>query len=352
MKTAVLLSGGVDSSVALRILKEMGHEITAYYLKVWLEDELDYLGGCPWEEDVEYAEAVCGQADVPLRVLPFQKVYRDRIVDYTINEVRQGRTPNPDLMCNNRVKFGAFFEEIGDGFDKVATGHYANVRETDGEFFLEAAPDPVKDQTYFLAHLGQRQLGRALFPVGRFEKKEVRELAQKFELPTRDRPDSQGLCFLGKIRFRDFVKHHLGEKTGDFVELETGKKIGTHRGFWFYTIGQRRGLQLSGGPWFVAEKNPGENTVFLSHDYYSPEKKRNEFEIENESWISGSRPRKTALSVKMRHGERRYGCTVDFSGEHATVTLDGRDQGIAPGQFAVFYDDKLCLGCGMIRRES
>lgn len=393
MKVAVLLSGGVDSSVALHLLKEMGHHVTAYYLKVWLEDELEYLGGCPWEEDVQYATEVCKQTDVPLRILPFQQIYHDRIVEYTLNEVRQGRTPNPDLLCNNRVKFGAFYEEIGEDFDKVATGHYANVNETNGLFHLAAAPDPVKDQTDFLAHLDQRQLARALFPIGHFAKHEVRQLAQRFQLPTQNRPDSQGLCFLGKIRFRDFIKHHLGEKPGDFVEWETGAKIGTHRGFWFYTIGQRRGLELSGGPWFVAEKNTEENTVFISRNYYSPEKERNEFEIVDESWIAGTRPEKRELTVKLRHGERRYDCTVDFTPvapasaslweaglpmtslvrtrgfpchypptpicgdtegiggteNRAIVRLAGRDQGIASGQFAVFYDDNLCLGCGMIR---
>ena len=193
MKIAVLVSGGVDSSVALALLKEQGHDVTAFYLKIWLEDELQFLGSCPWEDDLKYVEAVCKQLDVPLNIINLQKEYFEQVVSYAIEEVKQGRTPNPDMFCNARVKFGIFYNKIDTlfpGFDKVATGHYADVEIKDGLAHLLRVPDPVKDQTYFLAHLNQQQLIRALFPVGRYKKTEVRDLAKKFDLPNKDRKDS------------------------------------------------------------------------------------------------------------------------------------------------------------------
>ena len=262
MKIAVLLSGGVDSSVALRLLKEEGkHELTAFYLKIWLEDELSFLGECPWEEDLEYVRAICDELEVPLKIVPLQKEYLDHVVSYVLAELKCGRTPSPDILCNERIKFGAFFDCIDSSFEKVASGHYAQVVEEDGAFYLKKAPDKVKDQTYFLSSLRQDQLGRALFPIGHLEKKEVRELAEKYDLPSKMRKDSQGICFLGKIKYKDFVKFHLGEKQGDMVDTESGKKMGTHNGMWFYTIGQRQGIGLHGGPWYVTGRDLDKNIV-------------------------------------------------------------------------------------------
>jgi len=243
-----------------------------------------------------------------------------------------------------------------------------------------------------LAHLSQQQLSRALFPIGNLQKEEVRALAKKYDLPNKDRKDSQGICFLGKIKFNDFLKHHLGEKIGDIIEDETGKKIGEHNGFWYHTIGQRKGLGLSGGPWFVVSKDPQNNIVYVSKNYYDKEKKRNTFFVSDCNWILNA-PTKKNLQVKLRHGETLYNCTLDMnpvcpsiyssslkasknirdeksfpsveiSGEVLepvrpepvegfqrtvfSVKLDGSDQGIAPGQFAVFYDGDICLGCGVI----
>ena len=254
MKIAVLTSGGVDSSVALRLLKDAGHDVTAFYLKIWLEDELAYLGECPWEEDLEFVQKICSEIDVPLKVVPMQQEYWNKVVSYTVSEAKAGRTPNPDVLCNQQIKFGAFYEFIDDSYEKVATGHYAQVEESADGFLLKRAPDPVKDQTYFLAQISQKQLSRAMFPIGEYKKDEVRALAEKYQLPNKDRKDSQGICFLGKIPFKEFLKHHLDEMPGDFIDLETMEKIGEHQGFWFYTIGQRNGLGLSGGPWFVVKK--------------------------------------------------------------------------------------------------
>ena len=165
MKIAVLLSGGVNSSVALRILKEHGHDLTAFYLKIWLQDEFSFLGECPWEEDLKFARAVCEQAEVPLEVLPLQTEYWENVVSYTIVEIKEGRTPNPDIFCNSLIKFGQFYDKIDPSYEKVASGHYANIEETNGKYILKTSPDPVKDQTYFLSYLTQKQISRALFPV-------------------------------------------------------------------------------------------------------------------------------------------------------------------------------------------
>ena len=185
MKIATLVSGGVDSSVALNLLKNEGHDLTAFYLKVWLEDELSFLGDCPWETDLKFVRSVCEQLNVPLEIISLQSEYLDRVVSYALDELRAGRTPSPDIFCNQRIKFGAFFDHIDHSYAKVATGHYAQICERDGVFHLQRAPDPVKDQTYFLSGMYQTQVARALFPIGHLLKSDVRKLAQDFELPLR-----------------------------------------------------------------------------------------------------------------------------------------------------------------------
>ncbi len=358
MKIAVLVSGGVDSAVALALLKEQGHDVTAFYLKIWLEDELAFLGECPWEDDLHYVKKVCEQLNVELVIVPLQKEYHERVVSYTIQAVKEGRTPNPDVLCNSLVKFGAFFEVLGSEYDKVATGHYAHVYEElvfDGTtktnksvFYLALTPDPIKDQTYFLAQLNQAQLSRVVFPLGKFEKKEVRALAERFELANKDRKDSQGLCFLGKIKFRDFIKEHVGTQEGSLVEYETGKCMGTHEGFWFYTSGQRQGMGLSGGPWYVVGKDIAKNIVFISREYHAADKARDTFLIDHCNWFAGCLPQETSLLVKMRHGPKLYPCTLQATSQGLLVTLESRDQGIAAGQFAVFYKENVCLGSATI----
>lgn len=351
MKIAVLVSGGVDSSVALRLLQQQGHQVTAFYLKIWLEDELSFLGNCPWEEDLSFVRAVCEQAGVPLEIISFQKEYWQEVVAYTIAAVKQGLTPNPDIMCNQRIKFGAFYKAVGNQFDKVATGHYAQVREQGGLSWLAMAPDPIKDQTYFLSQLSQEQVARALFPIGHLMKSQVRELAEQFQLPNRARKDSQGICFLGKLKFREFIKYHVGEKQGPILEYETGKLLGYHQGFWFHTIGQRQGLGLSGGPWFVVGKDSKENKLFVSRMYHEADKKRDSFRVERPVWIARG-PETGILAVKLRHGAERYPAEISFdtTGD-MQVHLSRNDQGIAPGQFAVLYQDDVCLGGGVILHD-
>ncbi len=345
MKVALLLSGGVDSSVALHRLVEEGYtDITAYYLKIWLEDELSFLGTCPWEEDLEYARAVCERVNVPLKVLPLQQEYFDRVVSYTVSELKKGHTPSPDIFCNQRVKFGAFFDKVNENYDKVATGHYGVVEEIDGLFYLKRSPDPVKDQSYFLSHLSQEQISKIIFPIGSLMKEEVRALAQKYDLPNKDRKDSQGICFLGKIKYSDFVKHYLGEKEGEIRELETEKVLGTHKGFWFHTIGQRQGLGLSNGPWYVSKKDLENNIIYVSSSMNVLDQKRKVFTVCEPNWIS-RKPKREELTLKLRHGPRLNSCRIKWlSADRLEVTMDEGDKGIAPGQFAVFYEDDICLG--------
>lgn len=349
MKVAVLLSGGVDSSVGLRLLKAQGrYDLTAFYLKIWLEDELAFLGDCPWEEDLAYCRSVCEQLDVPLEVLPLQAEYFEKVVENTVQELRLGRTPSPDILCNQRIKFGEFLDRTRGPFDRVASGHYARVEEDLGIFYLKRAPDPVKDQTYFLSYLTQEQLGRALFPIGHLTKREVRALARRFDLPTQNRKDSQGICFLGKISYRDFVKFHLGQEPGDILELGTERKLGEHQGFWFYTIGQRQGLGLPDGPWYVAEKDPERNIVYVSHRSELKALRRHRFVVDRTNWISGP-PQKPALQVKIRHVSEPTHCVVESLPEgRLAVAMTTPDPGIAPGQYAVFYDEDVCLGGGII----
>lgn len=348
---AVLVSGGVDSSVALRLLKDKGYQLTAFYLKIWLEDELAYLGNCPWEEDLAYVRAVCEQANVPLEVISLQKEYHDQVVAYTLAEVKAGRTPNPDIYCNARIKFGAFYQKIDAQFEYIATGHYAHIFIQNEQIFLCESKDKLKDQTYFLAHLTHEQLKRAYFPLGNLTKAEVRALAHAYNLPNKIRKDSQGICFLGKLKFADFIKHHLGDLPGDLIEHETGKKIGSHNGYWYYTIGQRQGIGLAGGPWYVVAKETEKNVVRISKSYYEPDKIRDTFTITNCHWIQNKLVLQPDIpvEVKLRHGMHKYQCTLlELSSGNYLVRLSARDQGIAPGQFAVFYQNEICLGTGMI----
>jgi tRNA-specific 2-thiouridylase len=348
---AVLVSGGVDSSVVLRLLaNEKQYKLTAFYLKIWLEDELQYLGNCPWEEDLSYVKACCEALNIPLEIVPLQREYNERVVNYTIAELKAGRTPSPDIFCNQRIKFGAFLDAVATPFDFVATGHYASTFEKDGKTWLKQGLDPVKDQTYFLSHLSQEQLQHCLFPLGDLQKSQVRQLAHEYDLPTKDRPDSQGICFLGKLKYKEFVKFHLGERPGDIVHLSSGKKLGQHTGYWFHTYGQRKGLRLHGGPWFVAEKDPEKNIVYVLHDSEAQQDAPRDFWVVNPNWLTAPIESASKLQVKLRHGPKKYNCSVAPDAENRLhVELDESDAGLANGQFAVFYDGLTCLGGGMIQ---
>ncbi|TVR72939.1 MAG: tRNA 2-thiouridine(34) synthase MnmA [Spirochaetaceae bacterium] len=352
MRYAALVSGGVDSAVALHeIAREAPGALTAYYLKIWLEDELAFLGECPWEEDLRFAREVCAGAGVPLEVIPLQEEYHQRVVQYTLEELRAGRTPSPDIFCNERIKFGAFFEAIRGEADRIVTGHYARIQREEGRARLFMAPDRVKDQTYFLSHLSQDQLQRAEFPLGEYTKTRVRARARELRLSNRDRPDSQGICFLGKIRYRDFVRSYLGERSGPILEEETGRELGRHDGAWFYTIGQRQGLGLGNGPWYVTGRDMEKNVVRVSHSAGVADHMRDTFEVGAISTLAEPPERWAGLEtlkLKLRHGPELTACTLRESERGYIVHMEQPDRGVAPGQYAVFYNPPECLGSGMI----
>ncbi|KAL3900841.1 MAG: hypothetical protein SGPRY_012384, partial [Prymnesium sp.] len=364
-EVALLLSGGVDSSVALHSLLEAGQRVRAFYLRIWLEDEQAEAarGSCPWEEDWRWCEAVCGGARVPLESLSLQKEYSERVVSYLLAEARAGRTPNPDVMCNSRIKFGAFHASVGSHFAGIASGHYARTHTShEGRpTRLLTSADAVKDQTYFLSQLSQSQLASAIFPIGGMSKAQVREKADALGLPNRARKDSQGICFLGKIDYDDFLHSHLGESRGDVIEEESGLLVGEHRGLWFHTVGQRRGVgpvlsnaYRAKGPWHVVRKQMDSNTLYVSRSYNAADKTRNHFEAHAINWVAGEPPWTCPLAmplmVKVRHGPQFHQALVTLKqeGTVAEVQLEQRDKGLAPGQFAAFYDGEICLGSGVI----
>ncbi|CAH1439000.1 unnamed protein product [Lactuca virosa] len=309
------------------------------------EDFENFWSECPWEEDLKYAKAVCNQVDVALEVVHLTDEYWDRVVSYLIDEYKYGRTPNPDVLCNTRIKFSAFMDAISNmDFDFVASGHYAKVvtDETNELSFLQLSKDMVKDQTYFLSYLSQAQLKRLVLPLGCIPKDEVRRLARKFDLPNQERRDSLGICFLGKIKFSEFVGRHIGEKEGILLEAETGDFLGVHRGFWFHTIWST--------PRYVVSKDVKNNVVFVSRNYYSVDKKRRSFRVGSFRWISGSPPHNlNHLRCKVRHGPVFYDCSLDIEKDGiGTVQLPEDDQGLAAGQFAAFYIQEVCVGSGVI----
>ena len=267
MRIAVLVSGGVDSAVVVDKLYKEGHDLTLFYIRIGNDNG---EGDCSADEDIEMCTLIARKYGLPLRVVSLHEEYWDSVMAYALRTVREGRTPHPDMMCNKLIKFGYFEERWGHEFDKTATGHYADIVEQDGKLYLATAADPVKDQTDFLAQISYEQLSHLMFPLGRMPKREVRQAALDAGLPNATRKDSQGICFLGKIDYADFIERHLGTRPGPVIEIETGRKIGEHRGYWFYTIGQRKGLGLSGGPWFVVRKNVRDNVIYVSRGYDTP----------------------------------------------------------------------------------
>ena len=351
MKIAALISGGVDSSVVVHLLCEQGYRPDLFYIKIGMEDDTEL--SCTAEEDMEISNFIAKKYGLHLEVINLQKEYWEQVVAYTIDRVRRGLTPNPDVMCNKLIKFGCFEEKAGKEYDKTATGHYATTHLIDHRVWLGTAKDPIKDQTDFLAQINALQVSRLMFPIGHLMKREVRQIASAAALPSACRKDSQGICFLGKIRYNDFIRRFLGEKEGKVVELETGKIIGSHKGYWFHTIGQRKGLGISGGPWFVVRKDIHENTLYVSHGYDTEKQYGNEFRMNDFHFITANPWKETeqvSITFKIRHTEKRQpGILYNEQGTYRLVSPQPI-QGIAPGQFGVIYDaeEQLCIGSGEI----
>ena len=283
-RIAVLLSGGVDSSVVVHELASRGLRPDCFYIRIGPEEKEAW--DCNSEEDMEMSTAVAARYGCKLQVVDCHKEYWSEVTRYTMEKVKAGYTPNPDVMCNRLIKFGAFHEKMGWQYDLIATGHYAQTEWIDGKKWLTTSPDPVKDQTDFLAQIEGWQLRKAIFPIGHYEKGEVRQIAEREHLVNARRKDSQGICFLGNIDYNEYVRRYVGELEGYIIELETGRLVGRHKGHWFHTIGQRKGLGLGGGPWFVVKKDAARNILYVSHGYNPDSAYKKDFKIHDLHWLT------------------------------------------------------------------
>ena len=385
-RIAVLLSGGVDSAVVLHQLASQGLQPDCFYIKIGATpdptDDGEPEWDCSMEEDMEMATAVARKYGCRLEVVDCHKEYWEQVTKYTMDKVRAGLTPNPDVMCNRLIKFGAFDEKRGHDYDFIATGHYAQTEvaplsspegdtlpccktqgipprgDKRGAVWLCTSPDPVKDQTDFLAQIHPWQLRKALFPIGHMMKEEVRAIAEREHLVNAKRKDSQGICFLGKINYNDYIRRYLGELPGDVVELETGKRIGQHRGLWFHTIGQRHGLGFGGGPWFVVKKDMEQNVLYVSHGYDPETAYKQEFNVRDFNFLTATFDElgladrnELHVTFKIRHTPEFHQGTLSLIGPTAfTIRSEKPIHGVAPGQFCVVYDEQhhRCFGSGEI----
>lgn len=355
-RIAVLLSGGVDSSVVVYELARRGLHPDCFYIKIGPEEQEEW--DCSSEEDLEMATAVAARYGCRLEVVDCHKEYWNEVTRYTMEKVKNGFTPNPDVMCNRLIKFGAFDEKRGHDYDLIATGHYAQTeRDEENNKWLVTSPDPVKDQTDFLAQIYSWQLKKALFPIGHYMKEEVREIAEREHLVNARRKDSQGICFLGKINYNDYIRRYLGENPGEVIELETGKKIGMHKGLWFHTIGQRHGLGFGGGPWYAVKKDVANNILYVSKGYEPSTAYKQVFPIHDFHFLTldpWGDNKEMEVRFKIRHTAGYHAAILEKTGDgrftvHATEPM----QGVAPGQFCVVYDENhhRCIGSGEITIE-
>ncbi len=352
----VALSGGVDSAVALLRLRERGVAVEALFMKNWEEDDAE--GYCAAERDRADAEAVCERLGVRLRTVNFSAEYWERVFERFLDGLRQGLTPNPDVLCNREVKFGEFLDYAFDlGARALATGHYARVEQRDGRYRLLRARDRAKDQSYFLHAIGQRGLARTLFPIGDLSKTEVRRIAREARLPVHDKRDSTGICFIGERPFARFLARYLPAEPGEVVDVE-GVRRGRHQGLAFYTVGQRRGLGIGGqrerggAPWYVAGKDLAANRLLIAQGRDHPALWADTVIARQPSWISGDPPPLPArLSARLRHRQSDQPCTLEAApGGRLRVRFDAPQWAPAPGQSVVFYRAEECLGGALIER--
>lgn len=388
-KVVVGLSGGVDSSVAAYLLQQQGYDVIGIFMRNWVDDEVIISDECPWIEDSNDALLVADKLGIPFHVIDFSKEYKERIVNYMFDEYEKGRTPNPDILCNREVKFDLFLKKaLALGADFVATGHYCQktiTKDKNGKeiYHLIAGADKNKDQSYFLCQVSQQQLAKALFPIGHLQKSEVRKIATEQNLVTADKKDSQGLCFIGKVRLPDFLQQQLKPKEGNVVEIaenhvdfirnwendtlenlaqeytyteNDGKKVGTHQGAHYYTIGQRKGLNIGGTPLplFVIATNTQTNTIYVGQGENHPGLYRKVLKVENKDshWLQENLTLKNGetakYSARIRYRQPLENCTLHQKNDGLYFVFDNFQRGIAAGQFVAWYKNDELIGSGVI----
>ncbi|WP_336784464.1 tRNA 2-thiouridine(34) synthase MnmA [Paenibacillus sp. MMO-177] len=353
-RVVVGMSGGVDSSVTALLLKQQGYDVVGIFMKNW--DDTDEFGHCTAEEDAEDVRRVCDQIGIPYYTVNFEKQYFDKVFTYFLDEYKRGRTPNPDVMCNREIKFGDFLKKANElGADYLATGHYARVERTeDGETRLLRGVDGNKDQTYFLSALNQKQLEKAMFPIGHLPKPEVRRIAEEAGLYTAKKKDSTGVCFIGERNFKEFLSGYLPARPGDMVDIRSGEVKGRHDGLMYYTLGQRQGLGIGGSgngePWFVADKDLERNILYVVQGESHPSLYSTGLTASGMNWIAPHRPEGTfRCTAKFRYRQPDQGVSVTLQADGtAEVVFDNPQKAITPGQAVVLYDGDVCLGGGTI----
>jgi len=357
-RIVVGLSGGVDSAVTAYLLKQQGHEVVGIFMKNWEDDDDGEY--CSSNIDFVDAAAVADVLGIEIEHVNFAAEYKDRVFAEFLREYQAGRTPNPDVLCNAEIKFKAFLDHaLRLGAERIATGHYARVRERAGRFELLKGLDPAKDQSYFLHRLNQAQLSKTLFPVGELKKTEVRRIAAEIGLPNARKKDSTGICFIGERPFREFLNRYLKHEPGA-IEDERGRKLGKHVGLSFYTLGQRQGLGIGGvkgradaggehAPWFVARKDLARNVLVVVQGHEHPALQSGALQADDASWIAGTAPAAGTYTAKTRYRQTDAACRLALTGAAGFgLSFDAPQWAVTPGQSAVLYDGEVCLGGGVI----
>lgn len=343
------MSGGVDSSVTAALLIKKGYQVTGVFMKNW---SLDLPGfNCPWKEDYMDAKRVAVQLGIPFKMYDFEKQYRQKVVNYLVQGYQLGITPNPDIICNQEIKFKLFLETaLSDGADFIATGHYARIKQKEHQAFLYRGIDDNKDQSYFLYRIKEQALKKCLMPIGDYTKPQVRQIAKNNQLITAYKKDSQGICFIGKVGIKQFLLTELGPQDSGNIFNEAGHIVGRHDGAIFYTIGQRHGLNVGGGlPYYVIGKDMKKNEVYVTTNLQNELLWKKTLNLTKLHWINNTPEKGSSLTVRTRHRAELVSCRLEQFSDHLLVLkLNEEIRAVTPGQSAVIYEDQKCLGGGII----